>query len=177
MTLLCYFLQNPPRTRPARCQRGARRRGSGGSCECGVLVWSIDGKSSKRQKSIFAGWMKIPLASKTLVWRSLAAFLPRCFLLWVPFISCQNPSFTVLILELFIIQIENRGNHQGVNHMRLGIWHPPHGCAPTSHAELSWVEWPFLLYLISTTVHVSVRVLMHRCPSYCCCYLKLMNDG
>lgn len=105
-------------------------------------------KEQQRQKSIFAGWRKSPSASKLVVWRSLAAFLPCCFLLWVPFISCQNPSFTVLTLELFIIQIENRGNRQGVNRMRLGIWHPPCGFAPTSHYEI----WPLLLYLISTIV-------------------------
>lgn len=116
------------------------------------VVWSIDGKKQQRQKSIFAGWMKIPSASKPVVWRSLAAILPCCFLLWVPFISCQNPSFTVLTLELFIIQIENRGNRQGVNHMRLGTGHP----APISHSEL----WPFLLYLISTIVHSGFGMCM-----------------
>lgn len=119
--LWCATFIKPPRTLPALCQSGGARRGYGGwGWGFSLKHWW---KEQQRQKSIFAGWMKIPSASKLVVWRSLAAFFLCCFLLWVPFISCQNSSFTVLTLELFIIQIENWGSHPGVDHIQLRIWH------------------------------------------------------
>lgn len=125
--------------------------------------------------------MKIPSASKLGVWRSLAVFLLCYFLPWVPFISCQNPSFTVLILQLFIIKIENGGNHPRMDRMQLGMWHAAHDCAPSPFSEL----YPFLFFFTSSApmcMGVSVCVcacslLMHWCPSQYCCYLELINDG
>lgn len=109
----------------------------------GGLVWSTVERSSEDKNQYLQGWMKIPSASKLGVWRSLAVFLLCYFLPWVPFISCQNPSFTVLILQLFIIKIENGGNHPRMDRMQLGMWHAAHDCAPSPFSEL----YPFLFFL------------------------------
>lgn len=128
MTLVCYFYKKPtqyttgpvPKRGMVRCLVVVGDRG---------LFWSIDGKSSKDKNQYLQGWMEIPSASRLVVSRSLAAFLLCCFQPWVPFISCQNPSFTALILELFIIKTENRGNHPGavgnfgIHHMIVHLLH------------------------------------------------------
>lgn len=100
----------------------------------GGLVWSIDGKSSKDKNQYLQGGWKFPQLPNRLSGGVWLLLLPAVFYSGCPFISCQNPSFNVLTPELFIIQIENRGNRQGVNHTRLGIRRPPHMVVqPTSH--------------------------------------------
>lgn len=104
MIVVCYLKQ------PGPCQTCAW----GGEGEWMVVgneaeVWGLDGKERENQKkSIFAGFMKNLWAFKLVVWRCWAAFLPCCVPLRVPFISCKNPSCTVLTLELFVIQTEKQ---------------------------------------------------------------------
>lgn len=72
--LWCATFINSHRTLAAQCQSGGMARWQLGM---GALVWSIDGKSSRDTNQYFQGQMKIPRASKLVVWRSLAApFLP-----------------------------------------------------------------------------------------------------
>lgn len=106
------------------------------------------------------------------VWRRLVLFSAtfQCFIYLF--------AFTVLTLQHFIIQIENRRDCQKVNHMSLETRHPQHDCAPTSHSE----QWPFQFWLITNTVHVGFTMCAHRfvnhwCPGLCFFYPKLINDG
>lgn len=72
--LWCAAFINSHRTLAAQCQSGGTARWWLGM---GALVWSIDGKSSRDRNQYFQGQMKIPRASKLVVWRSLAtSFLP-----------------------------------------------------------------------------------------------------
>lgn len=110
-------------------------------------------KEQQRQKSIFAGWMKIPLASRLVVWRHTAAFFYRCFppcllsLAKIPPSLCLLPSFlsyrlkTERIVERWITY--DWKLHIMVVHL-------------FSHSEL----WPFQLHLVTTAVHVDLSI----CP-------------
>lgn len=120
MTLVCYFHKPTQDTGSPVPEGGGTARVRLGM---GVLVWSIDGKSSRDTNQYFQGQMKIPRASKLVVSRSWAVSLSCHFPPQVPFISSRNPPIAALFLGLFIIEIENGG--AGVGCVQLGIWQQP----------------------------------------------------
>lgn len=130
MTSVCYFYKTTQDTAGPVPEGGIVRRWWW--MEMGGLVWSIDGKSSKDKNQYLQGGWKFPQLPSPVVWRSLAAFLPCCFLLWVPFISCQNPSFTVLTPDSLSYRLKTEGIVKkwipcdwefGIHHMIVHLFH------------------------------------------------------
>lgn len=154
MTLVCYFYKNHPgHGRPSA--RGEHRdmvvevvvvaRNAGFS----LKHWWKEQQKTKinicRVDENSLGFQDTCLGEFGCFSSLLFSTLGALYLLPESLIHCAYSR------ALYHTDWKQRESSRGESH---AIWHPPHGSAPTSHGELSWLEWPFLLYLISTTVHV-----------------------